>query len=261
MSKLINEKKEKWSKYLYQQDKVFDFIYNNTEELDCQTKNEYIRKIRYASSETTLKLIEEKLNELEKLYKEINENKKLHHNFPIILKNAENINVIVNPAIKSLTINRLEKEKLDKILDLTSFYIEDNYDNDETAIEHKRLQEKYKLLFSIRSTSRYSLIEKKLISGKEFFIGIKYKDLLELANANKLQVHISTGNQYILNIRKIGENRAKRYKYGFIILDKKVKINNANKEAKRIHSLKNTLEKYEFPFPIRCNIYIKEKKI
>lgn len=261
-SKSLDKQREEWSKYLHQQDRMMEFIEENTINLSMDSDGEYIRKINYTSNKDTLKIIEENLGKLEKFYKKINDNKKLHQNFPVILKGVENINININSATKSFPINRLDKEKLDKTLTLCTFETNVEPKTDPHFLTFYKLQEKYHLRFSFITLFRtigYGQ-NKKSKEIKLCFVKIKYKDLLDLTNTNKLQIHISTGNQYILNVRKVGENRSKRYRYGFVILDKEARINKANKEAKRTHCLENTLEKYEFPFPTICKIYIKEKK-
>lgn len=255
-----NKSKKLWREYYQAKDELIEFINLHSMELENDTKEsfkktyeEYIRKIVYTEKAED---IENKLQELKAKYikaikseqpsKEIT---RMPKNFPQVIRGAKNIVINVNNAIQSIGIDRATKKNLNTFFPLVSYY-------EGTSIEKEieKLGKKYSLYISRFEEE----IGGELV--KVCYAEIKGNDLLEVANANKLQLHIQTGNQYILNIRKEGEQRAKRYKYGFTILDNKPSIIRANKEETREHRLVNTCEQFRFGFAINFQIFIKEKR-
>lgn len=109
-----------------------------------------------------------------------------------------------------------------------------------------------------RNLKKYKLIE----DSENNNIYMNCEDLLELANARVIQARNLTGKRYTLNVRKIGEHISKRHKYGIVIVDnERVIVQQANKEARRKHSLDIIGERVKFPFPeyLNCDLFIKEK--
>lgn len=255
---IFEKEKELWRNYYKLQEKTFEYINDNTNLLDSENGlvTKYIREIRYTEDEEVLREIEKRINKLEKEYFKVAETKKLHDNFPMILKNVRNININSFVAKKSFAINILDENLDSKLLDLAFLKINLDINKDLTYIDIKKYEKQYKLFLDLMNDYN----DKGELIGYTLRVAISHKDLLNLAKANKLQIHMYTGTQYILNVRKFEENKSKRYKYGYVILDRKAIIQKANKQAQRSHSFNNTLDIVEFPFHTNISIYIKEKK-
>lgn len=254
---MLNKDKARWKEYFLLENSILDYINSNTICLTNDTTNQeikYIRKIMYTSDKNIIKNLEKKIKNLKSKYIEIlgKDTNRMSRNFPIIIKNVENINMNMNSAYQSLQIDRTTKKNMNKIFHLTDIF----FDDIETMKKINKVKEKYNLI--IENTEINENGQEEAINIWK--ISIKGEDLLDISNSNKLQLHYFTGTQFILNIRKKGENRSKRYKYGVVILDSKPTISNSNKEARRSHTLDNTCDKFYFEFEIYPVIYIKEKK-
>ena len=250
MIKAPDEKKDEWKKYFQLQEEIFSFIDLNSKTLANHTNTKYIRTIKFVEDKEKLAEIKRKLKKLEKEYKTVAESERLPYNFPEIISGVENIYINSNPAVKSVSINRKNGEERLYIKTLDEFEIEFNYNKEKID----EVMKNYRL--EIEREEVEFLGEKTILED----IYITYNNLLDIAGAEKIQAHFSNGIEYLLNVRKIGENRSKQRRYGFIILDNEATVQISNKQAKRSHAYSKTLEKFEFPFKISGAYYIKEKK-
>lgn len=250
MIKASDEKKEEWKKYFQLQEKTFSFIDLNSKTLANNTNSKYIRTIKFVKDKKKLGEIKRKLKTLEKEYKKVAGTERLPYNFPVIVSGVENIYINSNPAVKSVSITKKNGEERLYIKTLDEFETEFNYDKKKID----EVMKKYRL--EIEREEVEFLGEKTILED----VYITYNNLLDIAGAEKIQAHFPNGIEYLLNVRKIGENRSKQRRYGFIILDNEATIQISTKQAKRSHSYSKTLEKFEFPFKISGAYYIKEKK-
>lgn len=246
--KASEEKKEEWKKYFQLQEKTFSFIDLNSKTLANNTNSKYIRTIKFVEDKKILGEIKRKLKTLEKEYKKVAGTERLPYNFPVIVSGVENIYINSNPAVRSYSIKRGNGKLYLK--SLGSF--ETEFKNDKKKIAD--VMKSYKLEIE---REEEEFLGEKIVSET---IYITYNNLLDLAGADKIQVHIPNGVEYLLNVRKIGENRSKQQRYGYIILDNEATVQISNKQAKRSHAYSKTLEKFEFPFKVVGSYYIKEKK-
>ncbi|WP_448821965.1 hypothetical protein [Cetobacterium sp.] len=251
---LDKEKKEEWKKYYKLQEEVFDFIFKNSEVITDNRSSKYIRTINYVEDKEKLKMIKRKINKLAKEYKEVSGKERLPYNFPIILNDVENININTNTAVQSFSITRKEENNRQYFKPLKEFKREFNFDVEKI----NEVMKKYKLEIERKEIDLEDDEEDEKTIVESVYI--TYKNLLDLAGADVIQVHIPNGIEYILTIRKIGETRSKKQRYGFIILDNLATVQYSTKQAKRSHSYEKTLEKFEFSFETVATYYIKEKK-
>lgn len=240
MSNMEQEKIE-WRKFYEIKDELWSLISRETTELD-DSSSKLSRWICLTTDEKLLKKIEDLIKKLNKQYKIAAKEKGDYKYTPVILRNVENI--IIN-SYDSYSSYRIEKGtrisatgviRVSKISMLENFWRKDYNKN----------------------IKKYKLIENKENNN----VYMNYDDLLELANARVIQARNLTGKRYTLNVRRVGEQLSKRYRYGIVIVDNEnVIINYANKEAKRSHSLEISGERVKFPFPedTPCDLFIKEK--
>ena len=215
---------------------LFRLIENETKLLTGIEDNLYRRELRFTENKEVLDKLKMLIEEFEVIDKilheetgkdlkkffydddetEESEYKMRKRNFPIIIENAENV-----------VINRLKASR--------SFKITKDYKKD--IILGSIF--KFKQVFG----SDYEEVKRQHnLTEVDEKICITAKDLLEWTGTEEVQARKDTGFQYILNIRKIGERRSKRYKYGLMIFDRIPAITNANKESPRTHSLDKLCE-------------------
>lgn len=236
------EEKERieWKKFYDMKDELWKLIARETKGLD-DSSGKLERWLCFTDNEELLKKIEESTKKLNKQYQKASKEKVGYRNAPVILKGVENI--IIN-SYDSYSSRKIEKGTssamgrilVSKITMLESFW-----------------GKSYK-----KNLKKYKLIENR--EKNKIYIG--YEDLLELANARVIQIRNYTGQRYTLNVRSVGEQLSKRYRYGIVIVDNNnIVVKHANKEAKRKHSLEISGERVKFPFPeyLNCDLFIKEK--
>ena len=240
---MSDREKEKieWRKFYEIKDELWSLISRETTELD-DSSSKLSRWICLTTDEELLKKIEDLIKKLNKQYKIAAKEKGDYKYTPVILRGVENI--IIN-SYDSYSSYRIEKGtrisaigviRVSKISMLENFWRKDYNKN----------------------IKKYKRIENKENNN----VYMEYEDLLELANARVIQARNLTGKRYTLNVRRVGEQLSKRYRYGIVIVDNEnVIINYANKEAKRSHSLEISGERVKFPFPedTPCDLFIKEK--
>lgn len=236
------EEKERieWKKFYDMKEELWNLISKETTEID-DSSGKLERWLCFTKNEELLKKIEDSTKKLNKQYRKVSKEKVGYRNAPVILRGVENI--IIN-SYDSYSSRKIEKGTssamgrilVSKITMLESFW----------GKSYKRNLKKYKLIEDSENNNIYMNCE----------------DLLELANARVIQARNLTGKRYTLNVRKIGEHISKRHKYGIVIVDnERVIVQQANKEARRKHSLDIVGERVKFPFPeyLNCDLFIKEK--
>lgn len=211
-----------WRSYYVLKEEVYEYIERNTKELKQNSDEKYRRCIRYTEDENILENISNYIKELDDEYRKIVGEKKLHLALPVIIRDVENININVLNAFKSITVSRKKKNEYLPICSVDE--LKRKYEGED---EFKAVFKKYQL------------------ATDGALIGIKYESLLKLANAKHIQARTKTGNQYIALIRKKGENKSTRHRYGFIVLDRAARVHLANEEAPRSHKLELTCKKFE----------------
>lgn len=234
------EEKERieWKKFYEMKEELWNLIAKETTEID-DSSGKLERWLCFTKNEELLKKIEDSTKKLNKQYQKASKEKVGYRNAPVILRGVENI--IIN-SYDSYSSRKIEKGTssamgrilVSKITMLESFW----------GKSYKRNLKKYKLIEDSENNNIYMNCE----------------DLLELANARVIQARNLTGKRYTLNVRKIGEHISKRHKYGIVIVDnERIIVQQANKEARRKHSLDIVGERVKFPFPeyLNCDLFIK----
>ena len=236
------QEKIEWRKFYQLKDELWKLIANKTAQLD-DSSGKLSRWICLTTDEELLKKIEFLSKELNGQYKIASKENKDYRETPTIIRDVENI--IINSYDSYSSRTYTEDSPLSKLATITV--------NTVTSLEDiwgKSYEKNLK---------KYKLIEDR----KRNVVAMGVDDIIELSNAKSIQIRHKTGLRYTLNVRKIGEQVSKRYKYGIVIVNNEdVVINQANKEAKRKHSLDVSGERVEFPFPVNlnCEVFIKEKK-
>ena len=221
------EEKERieWKKFYDMKEELWNLIAKETTEID-DSSGKLERWLCFTKNEELLKKIEDSTKKLNKQYQKASKEKVGYRNAPVILRGVENI--IIN-SYDSYSSRKIEKGTssamgrilVSKITMLESFW----------GKSYKRNLKKYKLIEDSENNNIYMNCE----------------DLLELANARVIQARNLTGKRYTLNVRKIGEHISKRHKYGIVIVDnERVIVQQANKEARRKHSLDIVGERVSF---------------
>ena len=216
-----------WKEFYNKRNNLYYYIEENTKLLRRDdelgnTKHSKERAIFYTKDEGILQTIVDKIEELTKMFDELNWGKRKSPDIPVILKDIENINIVINPAYTSIKITRETPDKCFKISNMKtlSFFWKDDL---------PELFKKYKL-FNVLSS-----------------VYIEYQDLLNIAGEDELQARRYTGSKYMLQVRKIGEHSSTKYRYGLMVLNTNPIINDTNKQARRSHSLIYTGEEFDCP--------------
>ena len=241
MKKENDQQKILWSDFYKTKEELFYFIGRNVEILQDDSNDVSIRCICFTENQEVLKKIESLTKQLNEKYRIATKTKNNYSKAPVILQDIENIIINSYDAYSSKAIIKgspLNIESTIKVNDIDTL-------KNHWGKNYEKNLKKYKLL-------EYT---------KRDIVIIGFEQLLELANAKIIQMRKATGKRYVLNIRKIGENLSKRYKYGIVIVNTKPVIEFANKEAPRKHSLASIGESVHFPFPtdLDYDLYIKEK--
>lgn len=240
MSNMEQEKIE-WRKFYEIKEELWNLIARETTELD-DSSGKFERWLCLTTDEELLQKIEKLIKKLNRQYRIATKEKGEFKQIPIILRAVENVIINSYDSYSSSKIIKGTATSAIGMLQVSAVDILENF-----------WGEDYK-----KNLKKYKLIENR---GKnKIYMG--YEDLLELANARVIQIRNYTGQRYTLNVRSVGEQLSKRYRYGIVIVDNNnIVVKHANKEAKRSHSLEISGERVKFPFPeaLNCDLFIKEK--
>lgn len=238
---MISTEKKLYKKELFE---LLDFISLNYVELYSESTKTSERKIIYISNMEFFNAIEERLIKLTKMYNNaFKTSKRMPLLFPYVIRDVEHITVTKFKAHQSVSLRANDNKNLVVLLHHERLTKNDEF-NQEIIDRLKKCAKENNLIFSQSIFGECQLLINKF-------------DLLKRAKAKFLQIHYPTGYQYNMNVRKKGEHFAKKYKFGFVILNKKATIERAIKEMPRTHKLAFTLPKFNLPFLTTCNIYIK----
>lgn len=239
LSKIKSIPNKKWIKYYTAKENLYAYIEKNTDLLRQDfPEGKYVRAIRYCKDCEVMETIAKDIENLDKIFKEI-VNKNAHHvSCPVIIKDVENININFLPAFKSLKVTKETTKKKNGILQLWTVTELEGLWGEKFEENRKKYNLKY---------------------ATENLVGYDYESLLEFAKVDYIQARKKTGYQAIASVRKIGESKSKRYKYGLIIVDKIPNINVVNKEGPHLSNrLEKKYKKFELEIPTSMELYIKK---